>query len=199
MFKTCVMKLFSLLGFLFLLSISIGAQSTETSTKRIQSVVDSTVADNMVLVQTFVVNASVEAVWHAYTTAEGWTKWATPVAEIDFRLGGLIQTSYDKDAKIGDPGTIRLHVVSYVPHRMLTLQAELSENFPEFMREDVSNMYNMVYFEELDESTVQITSYGIGYKHTPKYLELLEFFISGNEYSYMNLISYLETGKSIKF
>ncbi len=167
---------------------------------RVTSVVDSTHVDNMVLIQTFEINTPLENVWNAYTTKKGWESWAVPVAAIDFRIGGLIQTNYNKEAKIGDEGTIRLHIKNYVPKKMLTLQAELTENFPEFMKEDAQNLYNVIVFEKIEVSKTKVISYGIGYKNTEKYLSLLKFFISGNEKSYLNLISYLETGQpSVKY
>lgn len=166
---------------------------------RVVSIVDSTHLNNMVLTQIFEINVSRDKVWEAFTTKEGWESWSVPIAEIDFKIGGLIQTNYDKTAQIGDKGTIRLHIINYVPNTMLTLQAELTENFPEFMKEDSKELFNVVYFEELSSNKTKVISYGIGYKKTKKYLDLLKFFIAGNASSYEQLISYLETGNPIKF
>ena len=78
---------------------------------------------------------------------------------------------------------------------MLTLQAELTKNFPEFMKADAKDLYNMILFEAISATKTKVTSYGIGYKNNDKYRSLMTFFIQGNEQSYHNLISYLETGK----
>ncbi len=83
---------------------------------------------------------------------------------------------------------------------MLKLQAELTDNFPEFMKEDEKELYNLIVFEEISPKETKVISYGIGYKNNDKYKSLMEFFIKGNEQSYLNLISYLETGKpSVKY
>jgi hypothetical protein len=83
---------------------------------------------------------------------------------------------------------------------MLTLQAEITKNFPEFMKEDEKDLYNMILFEKISPTKTKVISYGIGYKHNEKYMSLMKFFIQGNEQSYLNLISYLETGKpSVKY
>ncbi|MEQ9278162.1 MAG: SRPBCC domain-containing protein, partial [Balneola sp.] len=161
------------------------AQSTEPDLEnRITSAVDSTDQGELILVQTFEVNTSLESVWNAYTTKKGWENWATPVAEIDFKAGGLIQTNYDKNAEIGDEGTITLHVVNYIPQKMITLQAELTENFPEFMKADAEDLFNVITFNELEQNRTQIISYGLGYKNNEKYKQLMKFFIQGNESSY---------------
>lgn len=177
------------------------AQNTEGhKEKRVTSVIDSSQANNMVLKQTFVVNVALDSVWNAYTTKEGWESWATAKAEIDFKLNGLIKTNYNNDGEIGDDSTIYLHIINYIPKTMLTLQAELTKNFPKFMKADEKDLYNMILFEEIEPSKTKVTSYGIGYKNNKKYMSLMKFFIEGNEQSYLNLISYLESGKpSVKY
>lgn len=182
-------------------SITLFAQNTQAELeKRVSSVIDSSKADNLVLKQSFVVNVSLDSVWNAYTTKNGWESWATSIAEIDFKVNGIIKTNYNKNGKIGDDSTIILHVINYIPKRMLTLQAELTKNFPEFMKEDEKDLFNMVLFEEISPSKTKVISYGIGYKNNEKYMALMKFFIQGNEQSYRNLISYLETGKtSVKY
>ena len=68
------------------------------------------------------------------------------------------------------------------------------------MKEDEKDLYNTILFEELSPSKTKVISYGIGYKNNEKYMSLMKFFIQGNEQSYLNLISYLETGKpSVKY
>ncbi len=170
-------------------------QTPNDSPKRIISVIDSSETDNVVLQQSFVINVSLDSVWNAYTTKKGWESWATAIAEVDFKINGRIRTNYNKDGSIGDDETITLHLKNYIPKRMLALQAELSKNFPKFMKEDEKNLFNIVLFEALTPSKTQVISYGIGYKNNEKYRSLLKFFITGNEQSYLNLISYLETGK----
>jgi len=168
------------------------AQSTE---KRVISTIDSSHTNNLILKQSFVVNVSIDSVWNAYTTKKGWESWATSIAEIDLKVNGLIRTNYDKNGKIGDDSTITLHIINYIPKTMITLQAELTKNFPEFMKADEKDLFNMILFEEISPSKTKVVSYGIGYKNNEKYMSLMKFFIQGNEQSYLNLISYLETGQ----
>ncbi|WAC03006.1 SRPBCC domain-containing protein [Lacinutrix neustonica] len=171
------------------------AQTTGNTENRITSVIDSSKVDNMVLKQSFIVNVALDSVWNAYTTKKGWESWATAIAEIDFKNNGIIKTNYNKAGKIGDESTITLHILNYIPKRMLTLQAELTKNFPEFMKADEKDLYNVILFEEVSSTKTKVTSYGIGYKNNEKYMSLMKFFIQGNEQSYLNLMSYLETGE----
>ena len=168
--------------------------------ERITSVIDSSHVNNMILKQSFIVNVPLDSVWNAYTTKKGWESWATAKAEIDFKVNGIIKSNYNKEADIEDESTIILHIINYVPKRMITLQAELTKNFPEFMKADEKDLFNIILFEEIEPSKTKVTSYGIGYKNDKKYMSLMKFFIQGNAQSYVNLISYLETGKpSVKY
>ena len=175
--------------------LSVAQTPIESKDSRVISVVDSSDTNNMVLKQSFMVNAALDSVWNAYTTEKGWKSWVSPIADIDFKINGVIKTNYNENGKIGDDSTITLHIINYIPKQMLTLQAELTKNFPEFMKEDEKDLYNMILFEKMTPSKTKVISYGIGYKNNEKYKSLMKFFIQGNEQSYHNLISYLETGK----
>jgi uncharacterized protein YndB with AHSA1/START domain len=131
-------------------------------------------------------------VWDAYTTKEGWENWSVPMAEVDLKIGGTIKTNYNPNGQIGDSKTIVTHIINYVPMRLITLQAEITENFPEFMKKEASNFYNVIYFDEVEPGRTNVKSFGIGYRNTPKYMNLMEFFIPANEGLLIKLISYLE-------
>ncbi len=176
-------------------SISFGQDKSGNEKKRVVSKVDSTSNRELVLIQEFTVHSPIDSVWEAYTTKKGWENWAVPLAEIDLKVGGYIKTNYNEAGKIGDSTTIVTHIVNYVPKKLITLQAEITENFPEFMIKEAKDFYNVIYFEEVDKGNTSVISYGIGYKNNPKYLSLMDYFIPANEKLLMNLILYLETVK----
>jgi hypothetical protein len=119
----------------FLICFPLLLMAQEITEKRVQSIVDSSHSNNLILKQSFEVNVPLDSVWNAYTTKKGWESWATAKAEIDLKINGIIKTNYNKNGEIGDDSTITLHIINYIPRRMLTLQAELTKNFPEFMKE----------------------------------------------------------------
>lgn len=177
-----------------LLSVSfLFAQEKATiNQKQVVSRIDSTYTPELVLIQEFMVEAPVESVWNAYTTKEGWESWAVPLAEIDLRVGGTIKTNYNPNGQIGDSTTIITHIINYVPYKLITLQAEITDNFPDFMKKEADNFYNVIIFDENGPGSTTVSSYGIGYKNTPKYLGLLNYFIPANEGTLLKLISGLE-------
>ncbi len=159
---------------------------------QIESRVMKTEAHELILVQEVVVEAPIAKVWGAYTTGAGWMAWASPHAEVDLRAGGTIRTHYGSDAKIGDPGTNTLHIVNYVPERVLTLRAEVSDRWPDVMKEDEGNLMNVIVFDAMGESVTRIQSYGVGYRDLPAYDDLMKFFIPANEGLFQKLKAHLE-------
>ena len=64
------------------------------------------------------VPAPAHDVFTAFSTSAGFSSWAVPMANIDFRVGGMIEASYDSHAKLGDKNNIKNAIVSYIPDRL---------------------------------------------------------------------------------
>ena len=79
-----------------------------------------------------------------------------------------------------------------MPERVLTLKAELSERWPDVMKEDDGNLMNVIVFEPMGEKRTRVLSYGVGYRDLPAYEELMSFFIPANEGLFRKLKDYLE-------
>lgn len=176
--------------------LQVAAGLADEADKAIQSAVKTEANGDIFLIQEVTMNAPVKKVWAAYATAEGWESWATPVASVDLNIGGTIRTNYRKEGKTTDDDAVVLHIINYVPERVLTLQAELGPHFPAALTEREKQMYNLITFHSLGENRSKIVSYGIGYKDTPEMQKLLKFFISSNEQTYERLIKYVETGEA---
>lgn len=163
----------------------------------VSSRIEKTPAGERILIEEVELNAPLARVWRAYTTSEGWMGWAAPKAEVELKVGGSIATQYDPEANIGDPGTNRLQIVNYVPQRLLTLRADISENWPEVMKEDADNLSNVILFEAVSPTVTRIQSYGIGYRDVPDYDRLMEFFVSANVPLYEKLRQYVERESAV--
>ena len=185
--RTCTIALLALL-----FCVAAGAQSKADSKKKTLSEIVKTDAGELVLVQTITIEAPVSDVWKAYTTSDGWMAWAAPKALVDLRAGGTIKTHYGPGAKIGDPGTNVLHIVNYVPERILTLRAALSDRWPAVMKEDNGKLMNVIVFESIDDKRTRVQSFGVGYRDLPAYEELMKFFVPANEELLRKLKKYLE-------
>lgn len=145
-------KILIILFLVFLTSLTFGQE------KRVVSIIDSTKTPELVLIQEFTVNSPIDSVWNAYTTKKGWKNGAVPLAEIDLRVGGFIKTNYNKAGEIGDSTTIVTPILNYVPKKLITLQAELTDNFPEFMKKEEKDFYNLIYFVETEKGKTHVKS-----------------------------------------
>ena len=81
----------------------------------------------------------------------------------------------------------------FVPERVLTLRAELSERWPDVMKADAAHLMNVILFDDLGPAGTRIRSYGVGYRADPAYDELMGFFIPANEALFAELKAHLET------
>lgn len=185
------------------LSIVVGRAAAQDESRTgeddpIQSRIETT-DHGYTLAQEVLIAAPIDDVWAAFVTDEGWTAWASPVAKIDLRPGGTIQTHYDLEAEIGDEGTNVLDVVNFVPRRVLTLKARESAAWPEAMRRDAAHLMNVIVFNDLGEAGTRVESYGVGYGEDPAYDRMLKFFDQANRGLYLKLIAYLEKGERTKF
>lgn len=165
----------------------------------IVSSIDSTSSGELVLIQELIVQAALEDAWRAYTTEKGWKSWVAPLVELELKTNGVIRTNYNKNGSLSDASTNVLRIVNYVPFAFLTLQADVSKNWPEFMKNDQKDLYNIVRFEKLAADTTKIILYGTGYKNNEKYRALMNFFITANEWTLKQLKAYLEEGKISDF
>jgi uncharacterized protein YndB with AHSA1/START domain len=183
-FRNTLIYFHTIISFVLIINSANG----QTATSRI----DTLASGELMLTQEIILKANVNKIWRAYTVAEEWQKWVTPVVEMDFRINGTIKSHYDSAAVIGDKGTIINHILAYIPEKFIIMQAELTENFPKFLKDEEKNLYSIVEFEKLSPFKTKLIIYGIGYKNDNKWLELLKFFIQGNEMELNTLKNYVE-------
>jgi uncharacterized protein YndB with AHSA1/START domain len=140
--------------------------------------------------QSIVVQGSTGEVWRAWTTTEGFSSWAAPVARVDFRLGGIIEASYDPKRAIGAPGNIRNEIVAYVPERMLAIRnVQAPPNVP-FDTAVFQSLHTVVLLEPVGERATRVTSWQPGYRDGSAYDGVLAFFERGNAASLIALRDY---------
>jgi uncharacterized protein YndB with AHSA1/START domain len=139
-----------------------------------------------VLQQSVVVPARLADVWAAFTTAEGWKSWAVPVAGVDFRVGGIVETSYRADAKLGDSTNIKNRFLSYLPQRMVSFQ--IAQTPPGFPHPELGRtLFSVVELEDLGDTRVRVTLSQLGYRAGAGYDALYKFFEAGNAWSLQQL------------
>jgi len=126
-----------------------------------------------------------QAVWARFTTTEGYRAWATPVAQVDGRLGGVIEGSYDFKAKIGDADNIRNQIVLLQPERTLAIR---NIHAPAALPggKEFGEIVTVMEFDDVAGGT-RVTLTALGYKPGEPYDTLYRHFSWGNAYSLTKL------------
>jgi len=135
-------------------------------------------------------DAPPSAVWNAYATSEGLHGHTAPVASIDLRPGGFMESSYNPKGHLGDPANILNEVIAFVPQRMLTIRiARTPPNFPH--AEVARQVWTVVEIADLGHGRSHLTASMYGWKQGPEWDAVYGFFEKGNQVSAQRLQSYL--------
>lgn len=127
-----------------------------------------------------------QQVYDAYATTDGFTSWAAPVAQVDVRVGGIIESSYNPSAKLGDRNNIRNEIVTYVPGHLIVLKnAQAPTTFvdPDLFAKTVT----VVEFDAIDAGHTRVTVTNSGYGQGEKFDRLYHQFEWGNAYTLAEL------------
>ena len=174
------MKLIYFATLLFLLPTLLFAQDVQNTSY-------TTSTGEKVLRLEFVIPVNKQEAWKLLASADGWKKWAAPVVSFNLKVGGLILTNYDKNKAVGDSGTIRLPIINYLQGEMITLKVILNEAFSQKVRQEDSNLQEIIQIADLGNGKTKVTSSMIGWGTGPEWDKTYDFFSKGNKWSYEQL------------
>jgi uncharacterized protein YndB with AHSA1/START domain len=132
------------------------------------------------------VPASRAEIWRLLATAEGFSTWAAPVAAVDLRPGGIIETSYDVNARIGDAGNIRNRIIAVEAERRLVMQiAAAPPGFP--YADEARELVTSIELEPLSANETHVRVSMSGYRSGEAFDALYAFFAHGNSWTLAKL------------
>lgn len=128
-----------------------------------------------------------------FASTEGLASWLAPVAAIDLRIGGIWESSYRRDARLGDPGNIRNRILSYDPQRMLSIAVDSAPpGFPE--PELVRSVWTVIELEPVGRTRTRVRVSMLGYGEGAGYDRLYTMFRAGNAETLTSLHGRVTTG-----
>lgn len=130
-----------------------------------------------------VVEAPVARVWAAFATEPGFTAWAVPLARIDLRVGGSIESSYDPKVPLGSGKTIRNEIVALVPERLMVFRNVQAPPGVPFDAAIFQSTQTAMWFEPLDATRTRLTLVNGRFFAGPAYDGVYRFFQAGNAYT----------------
>ncbi|HWA90654.1 MAG TPA: SRPBCC domain-containing protein [Rhizomicrobium sp.] len=134
-----------------------------------------------------VIAAPADKVWNAFVTDKGFASWAAPVAHVTLANDGMIEASYDRNAKIGDPDNIRNRIVAYVPGRLLVLANDHAPKSAPFSAEAFSKIRTVIEFQDLGDGKTRVIESGVGYGDGADFDGVYKHFRAGNAYEFQLL------------
>jgi len=127
-----------------------------------------------------VVDAPPEAVWDAFTTKEGMESWMVASGDVDLKIGGLMRTTYRKEADLDGDTAIHQAILSIDPGRMLSFRTIKSpKGFP--FVQAISKSWTVVYLEPVETGRTRVTVKMLGYDSGPESQKMRAFFEVGNK------------------
>ena len=122
--------------------------------------------------------ASPAEVFRTVATPEGWKSWAAPVAFGEVKLNGVLETSYNPNAKPGDAGNIKQQFTELAPDKRVAFRTiQTPEGFPhgEFYKQTTATME---LTPEANGTRLRFTHAGFG--TGKEFDELHGFFVQGD-------------------
>jgi uncharacterized protein YndB with AHSA1/START domain len=139
------------------------------------------------------VPAAVHDVYAAYTTTAGFSSWAVPVTQVELRIGGMMESSYDVNARIGDQNNIRNQIVAYVPERLVVIRnVHAPSTLPD--AELFQRTVTVIEFAAADHDHTRVTMTNAGYGAGEGFARLYRNFEWGDAYSLAQLRLRFERG-----
>jgi len=126
-----------------------------------------------------------DEVWELFNTAPGMMSWMVPFAHVDLTIGGVMETSYDPAAKLGDADNTRAEIISLDPGRMLSAWGAVPSQYAEARAE--GGLWGVTHFEAIDPLHTRVTIRMLGWGAGPSWDAAYAFFVRGNAY-YVDLL-----------
>ena len=140
-----------------------------------------------------ILNAPVAEVWKVWTSGEGYKAVGVALADVDFRIGGLIRSRYSADGVLGDDGTIENRIIAYEPQRMIAIRIERPpRSFP--FHEAWKHTWTVVTLSDAGNGRTHLRVASMGFGTDPESLAMKEFFVKGNQQTLDTLAKHFESG-----
>jgi uncharacterized protein YndB with AHSA1/START domain len=121
-----------------------------------------------------VVNASVKAVWHAWTTSEGAVTFFAPRAIIRLAVGGPYELFFDLDAPEGSRGGEGLKILSFLPMEMLSFEWSAPPEYANVRRGQ--RTWVVVQFYQHGQTEVRVRLSHLGWKEGDEWDKVFQYF-----------------------
>jgi uncharacterized protein YndB with AHSA1/START domain len=131
-----------------------------------------------------IVSATIDQVWHAWTTSEGARTFFSESANIELRPGGPYEILFVMENPAGQRGSEDCRVLSFLPRKMLTFEWNAP---PEFGPLRGQHTLMVILFSEYKSGEVTVSLYQHGWGRGEAWDKLYDYFDRAWGYVLKNL------------
>ena len=132
------------------------------------------------------VNASVDDIWHKWTTHEGLLTFFGAGNKIELRIGGAFEIYFMMDQPYGTRGAEGCEVLSFLPKKMLSFSWNAPPQF-DAIRNGSDNTWVVVEMME-DGSATKITLTHLGWLEGEDWNAVYDYFVNAWDMVMDNLV-----------
>lgn len=138
-----------------------------------------------------IIHTTPAELWKVWTTADGFRLLGVANCDVDFRVGGLIRSSYAGTVDLDSEGAIHNQIIAYEPYRMVAFRiAKPPKGFP-FMNA-YKNTWSVVTMTDLGDGRTHLRLAGMGYGDEEESRKMRDFFTTGNDWTLKKLQSHFD-------
>jgi len=138
-----------------------------------------------------IINAPIADVWRVWSTSDGYKAVGVALADVDFRIGGLIRARYSADGRLGDDQTIENEILAFEPPHMIAFRIHKPPaTFP--FKEAWKHTWTVVTLTSLADGRTHVRAASLGYGTDPESVAMRMFFERGNAQTFDTLAARLE-------
>jgi uncharacterized protein YndB with AHSA1/START domain len=141
-----------------------------------------------VLREWIIVAAPRAEVWKAFTTDEGFAKWAAPVVHITPGNGGLMEFGLGPKGRIGDPNNVRHRILVYLPDELLIFRNEFVPAGGPIDPVAFGQVRTLLSFDDAGNGTTRVTETVVGFGSDAMFDALYDHLRGGNA-EYLTLLA----------
>jgi uncharacterized protein YndB with AHSA1/START domain len=130
-------------------------------------------ASNRTLTTEFEVNAPIEKVWKAWTTADGIKTFFAPDCKVDLRVDGAYEIYFSPQAKPGERGGEGMRVLALEPMHRFAFTWSAPPTIP-YVRSQRAMV--IVEFETIDDGRTRVRFTHLGWGEGASWDEAYEYF-----------------------
>lgn len=137
------------------------------------------------------INAPVSELWKVWSTSQGYKLLGPAMADVDFRIGGLIRSRYSATGVLGDEQTIENRILAYEPMRMIAIRIDKPpKGFP--FKEAWKKTWTVITMTETAPNRTHLRVASMGFGPDEESISMRRFFEVGNAATLATLLKQIE-------